>query len=264
MESRSTGIWSAQNQAGHLTSRDTARCPVIVVRLQKFLAEAGIGSRRSCEELIRDGQVAVNGQPVTVLGTKIDPDNDRVTCHSKLILPERKVYVALHKPAGYLCTSHDTEARETVFALLPRSFGRLFTVGRLDMETEGLLLLTNDGTFSLRLAHPRYKMHKEYYVEVRGEMGSETVARLLAGVRHDGETLRATKIFQVRPHGKTTTLRLILSEGKKRQIRRMMETVEHPVKRLVRVAVGPFKLDDLKPGQWRLLSHEEVRKVLQT
>jgi pseudouridine synthase len=136
-------------------------------------------------------------------------------------------------------------------------------VGRLDQDTEGLLLLTNDGSFGLRLAHPRYKMHKEYFVAVRGILGSETVARLLQGVRHDGETLRATKIFQVRSRGSTTELRLILSEGKKRQIRRMMEAVEHPVKRLVRVAVGPYTLGDLKPGQWRLLSNEEVHKVLQ-
>ena len=148
--------------------------------------------------------------------------------------------------------------------LLPRSLGRLFTIGRLDRDTEGLLLLTNDGTFGLRLAHPRYKMPKQYVVEVRGTPSQDVLARLLQGVVSEGETLRVEKISQVRPLGGTTELRLLLAEGRKRQIRRMMEVVGHPVKRLVRLTVGPYTLGDLKPGQWRLLSHEEVRKVLQS
>jgi 23S rRNA pseudouridine2605 synthase len=237
---------------------------VSAVRLQKFLAEAGFGSRRACETLISGGQVTVNGQVVTTLGARVVPERDRVTCAGRPVVAERKVYVALHKPAGYLCTGRDTHNRRTVFDLLPRSLGRLFTVGRLDKDTEGLLLLTNDGTFGLRLSHPRYKMPKQYWVEVRGVPTAETLRRLRKGVVSDGETLRAETISQVRPLGETTELRLRLMEGRKRQIRRMMEAVGHPVQRLVRLSVGPFTLGDLKPGQWRLLAYEEVRHVLQS
>ena len=235
----------------------------MLVRLQKYLAEAGIASRRRCEELIEEGRVSVNGQPIRVLGTKIDPERDSVTVDGKPVVIERKVYIALHKPAGFICTNHDTEGRRRAVDLLPRSLPRVYSVGRLDKDSEGLLLLTNDGTFSLRLTHPRYKMSKTYSVEVEGELKSAEIARLLKGVRHDGELLRAKRIFQVRPQGKTTELRLVLSEGKKRQIRRMMATVGHPVRRLVRLAVGPVELGTLAISQWRHLTHEEVSKLTQ-
>jgi 23S rRNA pseudouridine2605 synthase len=235
----------------------------VLVRLQKYLAEAGIASRRRCEQLIEDGQVSVNGQPSRVLGTKIDPERDSVTVGGKPVSLERKVYIALHKPAGYVCTNHDTHGRQRAVDLLPRSLPRLYSVGRLDKDTEGLLFLTNDGTFSLRLTHPRYKMRKTYWMEVEGELKKAEIARLLKGVRSDGELLHADEIFQVRAQGPDTELRLVLSEGKKRQIRRMMAAVGHPVKRLVRLAVGPVELGNLALSQWRHLSHEEVEKLVQ-
>ncbi len=142
----------------------------MLVRLQKYLSEAGIASRRRCEQLIEDGQVSVNGQPSRVLGTKIDPERDSVSVGGKPVKLEQKVYIALHKPAGYVCTNHDTHGRQRVVDLLPRSLPRLYSVGRLDKDTEGLLFLTNDGTFSLRLTHPRYKMRKTYLVEVEGDL----------------------------------------------------------------------------------------------
>jgi 23S rRNA pseudouridine2605 synthase len=235
----------------------------VLVRLQKYLAEAGVASLRRCEELIEDGRVSVNGQPVRVLGAKVDAERDAVRVDGKPLVMERKVYIALHKPSGFLCTNHDTHGRKRAVDLLPRSLPRLYTVGRLDKDTEGLLFLTNDGTFSLRLTHPRYKMRKTYLVEVEGEITSAEIARLLKGVRSESEMLHAEKIFQVRPRNNTTELRLVLSEGKKRQIRRMMAAIGHPVKRLVRLAVGPVELGNLATSQWRHLTHEEVYKLMQ-
>jgi len=197
-----------------------------------------------------------------VLGTKINPAADRVEVDGKPVRGERKVYVAINKPAGVLCTSRDTHGRPRVMDLLPAGLPRLFTVGRLDLDTEGLLFLTNDGTFGLRLTHPRYKMPKTYLVEVNGQPTSDQIARLLKGVESEGETLRAEKVFQVGPRGRYFELRLVLAEGRKRQIRRMLAAIGHPVRRLVRVAVGPIQLGELRSGQWRYLSHEEVDKLL--
>lgn len=234
----------------------------MLARLQKFLAEAGIGSRRHCEQLILQGRVAVNGLTVTTLGTKVDPATDAVSVEGRPVRAEQKIYLVLNKPSGVLCTNRDTHQRRQVTDLLPRAFPRVYSVGRLDRDTEGLLLLTNDGSFSLRVTHPRYKMPKTYFVEVEGVLKSDTIARLLKGVTHDGERLRAVKISQVRHAGESSTCHLVLAEGKKRQIRRMMQVVGHPVRRLVRMAIGSFQLGDLKPGQWRYLTDEEVYKLM--
>ena len=236
---------------------------IVLVRLQKFLAEAGIGSRRRCEQLIQQGKISVNGQHVVRLGTKIDPQTDRVTLGTKPVAPQRKIYIALNKPAGVLCTSRDTHGRKRVLDLLPPSLPRLYTVGRLDRDTEGLLFLTNDGSFSLRLTHPRFKMPKTYLVEVEGELKSEQIARLLDGVDSEDQRLRAEKVFQVLRRGAHTVLRLVIREGKKRQIRRMMAAVGHPVVRLIRLSVSSVNLGDLKTGQWRYLTDEEVHKLMQ-
>jgi 23S rRNA pseudouridine2605 synthase len=235
----------------------------MLVRLQKFLAEAGLGSRRACEQLILAGKVSVNGQPVTKLGTKIDPAADRVSVNSQPVTVQRKVYIALNKPAGVVCTSRDTHGRKRVLDLLPASLPRLYTVGRLDKGTEGLIFATNDGTFGLRLTHPRYKMPKTYLVEVKGGINSRQIARLLKGVRSEGQLLRAEKVFQVQPRGDSTTLFLVLREGRKRQIRRMFAALGHPVTRLVRTAIGPVWLGDLKPSQWRYLTDEELCNLRQ-
>jgi 23S rRNA pseudouridine2605 synthase len=224
----------------------------VLVRLQKFLAEAGLGSRRHCETLIQQGKICVNGQPATVLGTRIDPTQDRVTIAGKPVGIERKVYIALNKPAGVLCTSRDTHGRKRVHDLLPTTLPRLFTVGRLDYDTDGLLFLTNDGTFSLRLTHPRYKMPKTYAVEVEAPLTAADRARLLAGVPSEGEWLRTEKVSG------TTALKMVIREGKKRQIRRMLAAVGHPVARLTRLAIGTIELGNLKQGEWRYLTDEEV------
>jgi 23S rRNA pseudouridine2605 synthase len=228
----------------------------VLVRLQKFLAEAGLGSRRHCETLIQHGKVSVNGRPVAILGTKIDPSNDHIAVAGSPVHIERKVYIALNKPAGVLCTSHDTHGRKRVHDLLPAALPRLFTVGRLDYDTDGLLLLTNDGTFSLRLTHPRYKMPKTYAVEVAEPLTAAARAQLLAGVISEGERLRAEKVSGA------TTLRIVIREGKKRQIRRMLAAVGHPVVRLTRLSIGTMELGNLKQGQWRYLTDEEVHSFM--
>ncbi len=233
----------------------------VQVRLQKFMADAGLGSRRACEQLILHGAVQVNGAPVAKLGAKIDPAHDQVVVNAKPVTRETKVYIALHKPRGVLCTNRDTHGRKRVLDLLPVDLPRVYPVGRLDKDSEGLIFLSNDGTFSLRLTHPRYKMTKTYLVEVAGTVKSTEIAKLLKGVRSEDEMLRAEKISQVRPRGDVTELHLTLAEGKKRQIRRMMTHIGHPVKRLIRLAIGPVQLDDLKPSQWRYLTNEELCKL---
>jgi 23S rRNA pseudouridine2605 synthase len=232
------------------------------VRLQKFLAEAGVGSRRACERLIPEGKIAVNSLTVTLLGTKINPDADRVTVGLKPVGVQRKVYLALNKPAGVLCTSRDTHGRKRVLDLLPKSLPRLYTVGRLDRDTEGLLFLTNDGSFSLRLTHPRYKMPKTYLAEVEGALTVEQTARLIEGIPSEGQCLRAEKVFEVHDRGSNTELQLVIREGKKRQIRRMMKAIGHPVVRLTRLSIQSVNLGELKTGQWRYLTDEEVRKLM--
>lgn len=239
--------------------------PGSLVRLQKFLAEAGIASRRRCELLIAAGKVSVNGAIVTTLGTKIDPIADTVAVSGKQVRTSQpKIYLALNKPAGVICTSRDTQGRTHVLDLLPKSLPRLYSVGRLDKDTEGLLFLTNDGTFGLRLTHPRYKMPKTYRVEVKGELTGAEVEKLLKGISSEGQWLHAERIFQIRSLGYSTELHLVLGEGKKRQIRRMMAAVGHPVKRLVRLAIGPIKLGELKTGQWRYLTDEEIQALSKT
>ena len=200
---------------------------------------------------------------MTVLGTKINSETDRVAVDGRAVaVPDRKVYIALNKPTGVLCTSHDTHGRKTVLDLLPAGGARLYTVGRLDQDTSGLLFLTNDGTFSLRLTHPRYKMPKSYLAEVEGLVEAEAVERLLQGVMSDGEMLRAEKVIDVQHRGATTELKLVLAEGKKRQIRRMMDEVGHPVRKLMRLSIGTITLGKLKQGQWRNLTNEEVHSLI--
>jgi pseudouridine synthase len=232
------------------------------VRLQKLLAQAGYGSRRHCERLLVGGQVTVNGQTVTRLGSRVDAARDVVSVAGQPVRVQRRCYVLLNKPAGYLCTNADTHGRPRVLDLLPASLPRLYSVGRLDRDTEGLLLLTNDGNFSLRLTHPRYKMPKTYQVEVAGNVTPEIVARLQQGVRSDGETLRAERLFDIRRQAGRSRLQLILREGKKRQVRRMFAAVGCRVLRLRRIAVGHIRLGHLKPGQWRYLTDEEVRQLV--
>jgi 23S rRNA pseudouridine2605 synthase len=218
------------------------------------MARTGVGSRRVCEELIVDGRVTVNGV-VPILGRRVDPSVDRVELDG-LPLPVRPglVHYLVNKPAGVVSTAEDTHGRPTVVALVPED-PRVFPVGRLDLDSEGLLVLTNDGELAHRLTHPSFGVPKEYLVEVDGEPSSGEVRRLREGVELDDGTTAPARVAVVAP----TLLRIVIHEGRNRQIRRMCEVVGHPVLRLVRTRIGPLADPSLGPGSYRPLSFDEVR-----
>ena len=230
-------------------------------RLQKVLARAGFGSRRTNEMLIADARVTVNGE-VAVLGRRVDPATDRISVDGvPVIVDNDLVHWLLNKPAGYVTTAHDTHDRPTVLDLVPAE-PRVFPVGRLDLDTEGLLLLTNDGDLTQLLTHPRHGVEKEYFVEVEGTPSPAELRRLREGVElEDGLTRPArAKIMQTSASG-TTALTIVVKEGRKRMVRRMCAAVGHPVVRLARVRIGPLRDAHLAPGAWRELTRDEVRAL---
>lgn len=232
-------------------------------RLQKALARAGLGSRRASEELIRAGRVRINGR-VASLGDRIDPAADRVEVDgARVPLNPALRYYALHKPRGVVTTARDPERRADVSAYYPPG-PRVFPVGRLDRETEGLLLLTNDGELANRVMHPRYGVEKEYLAEVEGSPARRHVARLLRGVALEDGVARARSARAVPGAGERGALRVVMAEGRKREVRRMLEAVGLPVRRLVRTRVGPVRLGRLRPGEVRELEPEEVQGLWRT
>ena len=231
------------------------------VRLQKVLAQAGVASRRAAERMIREGRVTVNGVVVTELGTRARPGTDRIAVDGRDVgCREHLVYLVLNKPAGYLSTARDTHGRPTVLDLVA-SRERLYPVGRLDADSEGLLLLTNDGSLAYAVTHPGHEVEKEYQVLVRGEPSRETIAHLRRGVEIEGGRSTPAEVAVLGPGHGGTWLRMTLREGRKRQIRRMSEAVGHPVIHLRRVRIGPVHLADLPPGRCRELSPTEVRAL---
>jgi 23S rRNA pseudouridine2605 synthase len=228
------------------------------VRLQKILAEAGIASRRAAEQIILSGHVGVNGEIVRLLGTKIDPLHDKVSVDGKPVRARRKLYIALHKPVGYVCSRKDELDRKTVYELLPKEWENAHTVGRLDFDSEGLIFLTNDGEFALRLTHPRYGVHKKYLATVEGKLEQQMLNRVVRGVFHGGEKLKAESARQI----SRNVVELELSEGKNREVRRLFESQGLAVKRLQRTQIGKIKLGELKPGRWRALTETEIRTLL--
>jgi 23S rRNA pseudouridine2605 synthase len=230
-------------------------------RLQKVLARAGIGSRRVSEGLIADGRVTVNGE-VAILGRRVDPEQDRVALDGVPVVVDASiVHWLLNKPAGYVTTAHDTHGRPTVLDLVPDE-PRVFPVGRLDLDTEGLLVLTNDGDLAQLLTHPSHGVEKEYFVEVEGRPSPGALRTLRNGVElDDGPTRPAqAKILQESDSG-TTALTIVVKEGRKRMVRRMCAAVGHPVVRLARTRIGPLRDPHLAPGTWRVLGADEVRSL---
>jgi 23S rRNA pseudouridine2605 synthase len=228
-------------------------------RLQKLLAATGMGSRRACETLLREGRVSVNGIPAQ-LGDSADPAVDSVELDGEKLVFDKPVYWILNKPKGVLTTLRDPEGRPTVAQLLPRELERVFPVGRLDADTEGLLLLTNDGSVAQALLHPSLGSEREYDVVVRGELGDKAVRRLERGVRLEDGVTAPARVEKLRPEPEAglTRLHLVLREGRKHQIRRSLLAVGHPVKRLVRVRMGPLRLGRLARGKARPLRRDEI------
>jgi pseudouridine synthase len=227
-------------------------------RVQRLLARAGFGSRRACEQLIVEGRVSVNGT-VAVLGDRADPEADRVEVDGLEVNLDPNVrYYVLHKPAGVVTTMRDPQGRTDIRSFLPEEGPRVFPVGRLDRETEGLLVLTNDGELANGLTHPRFGVEKEYLAEVAGIPTAKHVGILKRGVELEDGPARAKSARVAARAGERGAVRLVMTEGRKREVRRLLGAVGLPVTRLVRVRVGPVRLGDLAPGQRRELTHEEV------
>lgn len=231
-------------------------------RLQKFMAEAGVASRRACEELIRQGRVTVNGETAS-LGRSVEPEQDRVELDGKPVQKEqRRTVILLYKPRGVVSTSSDPEGRRTVQDYFREIPERLYNVGRLDLNSEGLLLMTNDGALANRLTHPRYGVEKTYYAVCDGRLTASEAARLTNGVELEDGITAPARVDAVRTTQRGDTSFLItIHEGRNRQIRRMLEAVGHRTLRLKRERFGPLSLGTLAPGEWRKLSDEEIKKL---
>ncbi|HEX6746442.1 MAG TPA: pseudouridine synthase [Longimicrobium sp.] len=230
------------------------------VRLQAFLAHSGVASRRHAEELIAGGRVFVNGVSVTAPGTKITPGVDHVEVEGQPVEVQPITWIALHKPKGYVTSRDDPYGRKTVYDLLPEKFHGLFHVGRLDRDSEGILLLTNDGVLANRMLHPSFGVTKEYWADVEGKPTAEQMHRIVEeGVEDEGEHLRAESIRRLHQTGENEhRLSVVLREGKKREVRRMLAALGHPVHRLIRRRFGPISLGELKPGKWRVVTEAEL------
>ncbi len=232
------------------------------MRLNKFLAEAGIASRRGSDEIIRAGRVTVNGNKPEEMGVLVDPESDEVKLDGRMVILRRHtVYCMLNKPVGYLTTVADPHGRKTVMELLEDIPERIFPVGRLDFDTDGLLLITNDGALSNALTHPRYQIEKEYRVEVRGIPNTDQLSSLESGILLDGRLTGPAKIHIDSASRRKTSLRVTVKEGRKRQIRLMFRHIGFEVYGLTRLRVGPIHLGSLKDSCWRYLTDTEVREL---
>jgi len=228
------------------------------LRLNKALSAAGLGSRRAVEDLVRAGRVSIDGEVVQNLGRRVDPAHDRVTVDgSRVVLDERRRYWLLNKPAGVISTAADPSGRPTVVGLVPDQ-PRVFPVGRLDRDTEGLLLLTNDGPLAYRLTHARYGVEKRYLAEVE-RLPADAPARLRKGVQLQDGLAKPVRVRVVAGTGRRRMIEVVLVEGRNREVRRLLEAVGAPVRRLVRTAVGPIRLTGLAPGEFRALRPDEIR-----
>jgi 23S rRNA pseudouridine2605 synthase len=223
------------------------------VRLNRFLAAAGVASRRKCDELIAAGRVTLNGRVCTDFSAQ-PTERDHVKVDGKLVHAEIPMTIALHKPAGFVSTRADPQARDTIFDLLPPKLPRLFNIGRLDTQSEGLLLLTNDGDLAQCLTHPRYKIEKEYEVTLHRQWDSALAPKLLRGIVLDGQRAKISRLHPIGP----TRLRVVLRQGLNQQIRRMFYAIGYEVKRLVRIRIGNLRLGDMPRGQWRPLTKSEL------
>ena len=234
-----------------------------LIRLQKLLAQSGVASRRKCEELMLDGEVEVDGEVVTRLGTKVDPHTAVVRVSGKRLPPiSPHVYLVLNKPRGVVSTMSDPQGRKTLSDVVSGRPERLFHVGRLDTDTSGLLLLTNDGDFAQRMAHPSYEVDKTYVAEVEGEVAKATLEQLRSGVTLEDGPVEVQAVKVVAPGRGRTIVELVIHEGRNRIVRRLLDHVGHPVTRLTRTAIGPVVLDRLPVGELRELTNDELGALL--
>jgi 23S rRNA pseudouridine2605 synthase len=231
-------------------------------RLQKVLAKAGVASRRRAEELIRQGKVRVDGRIVTEMGTKVDPETQNIECEGvALVSREEKVYILLHKPTGYLSTVDDPQGRPIVTDLLKNIKERVYPVGRLDLNTEGALLLTNDGELSQKILHPSHEVNKTYVAKVKGVPGRKKLDALSKGIELEGRKTWPASIKVLKTEAQSTVIQIIIHEGRKRQVRKMFEAIGHPVLALKRTAYGQLELGGLGPGKYRFLTPPDIKFI---
>nr|WP_286010439.1 pseudouridine synthase [Clostridium sp. MD294] len=229
------------------------------MRLQKFLAEAGVASRRKAEELIVMGKVQVNGKVITELGTKIDTQNDIILYQNKKVeIKQNFIYIMLHKPEGYVTTVKDQFQRPTVMDLLGDVTERVYPVGRLDYDTSGLLLLTNDGDLTYHLTHPKHHIEKTYEAKLFGIPSEHNIIQFRRGIVIDGKKTEPAKLEILQKEKKYTTVRIVIQEGRNRQVRKMCQAIKHPVAQLKRIGTGTLFLKDLKKGNYRYLTQKEI------
>jgi len=232
------------------------------IRLQKVLAQAGLGSRRACEELIEQGRVEVDGRRVVEQGVRVDPDRQVIKVDGmRVVTATGRVYLALNKPRGVVSTMSDPQGRPSLADYVQGRAERLFHVGRLDADTEGLILLTNDGELANRLAHPRYEVRKTYLVELAGPLPKDLGKRLRAGIELEDGVAKVDSFRVVGGSGHRMMVELVLHEGRNRIVRRMLDAVGHPAQRLVRTKIGPVALGDLRPGRTRALNRVEIGEL---
>ena len=232
-----------------------------MVRLQKFLASAGLGSRRHCEEYILEGRVTVDGVPATDLGVRVDPYKQVVRLDGERLKPQKKRYYLLNKPPGYVCTNSDPQGRPRAVDLVPQDETRLFTVGRLDESSRGLILVTNDGELAHRMAHPKFSIPRQYEVQVAGKPTPEIFKQLREGVHFTDGKFAVSRVRTIRSQGKSTFLEIELHQGRNRELRRMLARVGHKVMSLERVTFGPLKLGRLAIGKFRPLRDDELAEL---
>lgn len=232
------------------------------MRLNKFLSSCGIASRRKCDEIILSGAVSINGKVIKELGVSINEKKDKVFYEGKeLFLPSSFVYIKLNKPKGYACTAKDEKGRKTIYDLV-KTDERLFSIGRLDYDTEGLIILTNDGDFANKVAHPKYAIDKEYHVTIEGNIKESELAVLRKGVVIDGERMPSAKVEFLSSDDKFTKLSVVINEGMNRQVRRMFEAIGKSIRLLKRVRIGKVKLGGVKRGDFRDLTDEELNSLV--
>lgn len=232
------------------------------MRLNKYIALCGVSSRRKADELIEQGKVTVNGSAVREMGIDIDTDSDTVCVDGSLISPEKEhIYIMLNKPAGYISACSDDRGRKTVLDLLRNIDTRIFPVGRLDYDTEGLLILTSDGEFAYRCTHPKHEISKKYLAVVEGAFDERTAGMLQAGVDIEGRKTSKAEIEVVEKNGNTAKVYVTIHEGRNRQVKKMFETVGCSVSHLKRVSIGGLELGDLKTGEWRYLYEDDFGRL---
>ncbi len=232
------------------------------IRLQKVLADAGVASRRACDELIDEGLVKVNNQVVTSSGLRVDPEKDRITYKEKSLKPEKKFYVMVNKPKGYICTNNDEKGRRKTVDIVKDIPARLYTVGRLDWDVEGLIILTNDGDFAYKLTHPKYHVPKTYIVKIKGAIESKHVAKIFSGIYVDGRRTQPAKAEILKTSRQISHVKLTLFEGRKREIKRMFFQLGYNVYHIKRTSINGLKLGSLQPGRYRNLRNYEIERLM--